>query len=196
MSKNPLTTVAQAYVAVRGSHGVREPRTLTVTETEEEIPQQLKKKKKALPELGGPSSAQGPANLENDSPTKLGSHRVEGGADNEINSDDDDYEEPDFADGDLDEVSKEINVADYMYVHEPSPNPYQPTPQPELEGIIYIGGPPPGEGDDSSSTRPGLPRELAFKNQGTTLTADTLIKLVEQFKPEGKVVIPLPHMLS
>lgn len=48
----------------------------------------------------------------------------EGGSDNEaLDSDDDNYEEPEFANGDLDEVSKIINVCDYDYIQEASPRP-------------------------------------------------------------------------
>lgn len=70
----------------------------------------------------------------------------EGRADNEApNSDNDDYEDPDFADGDLNEVNKIITVCDYNYIPEVSTWPFVPIPQPEVEGIIYVGGPPQNE---------------------------------------------------
>ncbi|KAK1379242.1 hypothetical protein POM88_025986 [Heracleum sosnowskyi] len=113
----------------------KEPRKLTTVEAEEEIRKLLRKGKRAFPAPGGPSSVQDPIDLESESLTRSGSHRMEGGAGNENNSDNDNYEEPDFTDGDLDEVGREIIVTDYTYIPEPSPDPYQPTPQPEQEGM-------------------------------------------------------------
>lgn len=64
---------------------------------------------------------------------------LEGGGDNEANSDDTDYEEPSFVDGDLDEVSRVVIFEDYTYVPKASPATYVSTPQTELEGVIYVG---------------------------------------------------------
>lgn len=80
---------------------------------------------------------------------------LKGGGDNEVNSDDTDYEEPSSDDGDLDEVSRVINFEDYLYVPEASPEAYVPTPQPKLEGTIFIGGPRPEEIETGSNVKPG-----------------------------------------
>ncbi|KAK1384678.1 hypothetical protein POM88_022413 [Heracleum sosnowskyi] len=94
---------------------------------------------------------------------------MKGGADNENNSDNNDYEQPDFADGDLDEVGREIIVIDYTYLHEPSPNPYQPTPQPELEGMSQktIVAPFLNDYEDMEEAVP--PTELVLRGASTTV---------------------------
>ncbi|KAK1369788.1 hypothetical protein POM88_035880 [Heracleum sosnowskyi] len=153
MSTIPLLTMTQTYGDVIGSHGVRVNDLCNDDET-------MFRPHSLTTSLG---------DAYHDLRANPGSHRLKGGADNEINSDDDDYEEPDFADGDLDEVSREINVTDYDYAPEASPNPYHPTPQPELEGVIYVGGPPPNEDESSSSARPGSPRELACMSHKTVI---------------------------
>ncbi|KAK1399117.1 hypothetical protein POM88_008980 [Heracleum sosnowskyi] len=161
----------------------KEPRKLTTAEAKEEIQKLLRKGKKMFPTPGGPSSVQDPINLESDSP-RSGSHRMEGGADNEINSDDDNYEEPDFADGDLDEVGRKIIVTDYTYIPEPSPNPYQPTPQPELEGMSQKTIVAPFLNDDEEMEEAVPSTELVLRGALTTIplsketriTADPLKK--------------------
>lgn len=65
-----------------------------------------------------------------------------------------------------------------------------------LEGIIYVGGPPLIEDDISSNVIPGSPRVLACKNQATNLTGDTLVKLIGQYRLEGKVIFfTTPHVI-
>lgn len=93
-----------------------------------------------VPALLSPLKINSPIQIDSDSPVGLlGAtyYDLEGGGDNEANSDDSDYEEPSFDDGDFDEVSRVFNFKDYDFVPEASPQPYMPTPQPELEGVIY-----------------------------------------------------------
>lgn len=57
---------------------------------------------------------------------------------------------PDFADGDIDEINKIINVCDYDYVLKASPIPFVLTPQPELDMTICIRGPSPSKAGSSN----------------------------------------------
>lgn len=167
-------------------------------EAEVEIDQLLRKRRKSFPHSSGPSNIVDPITVDSESPVdSLGDtyYDLEGGADNEApNSDDDEYEEPDFADGDLDEVARVINVVDYEYVPDLSSLSYIPTSQPELDGVIYVNSPPPSEIDNSPSARPGSPRELACKHQATSLNVDLLTKAIKEFRHEGKIILPRPQM--
>lgn len=57
---------------------------------------------------------------------------------------------PDFADGDIDEINKIINVCDYDYVLKASPIPFVLTPQPEIDVTIGIRGPAPSKAGSSN----------------------------------------------
>lgn len=95
--------------------------------------QRLKEKGDIILFIVGPSVLYDPITVNNESLTdsldktyyyiveEHESFLYEGRADNEApNSDNDDYEDPDFADGDLNEVNKIITVCDYNYIPEVS----------------------------------------------------------------------------
>lgn len=178
--------------------GSRGPLPAGPSSRQEEIDELLRKGKEVFSSVPEPLSPLKAAFIEihSDSSNSTGGvlHNLEGGGDNEANSDDSDYEEPSFADGDLDEVSRVANFEDYDYVPEASPETYVPTPQPELEGIIYVGGPAPDQVEEGSNVKPGMPRVLACKDQSTTLTEEFLKRAVDKFRPEGKIILPTPAM--
>lgn len=70
----------------------------------------------------------------------------------------DEFVSPEGNSAELEEVTRAVNYCNYDYVPEHSDEPYQATPQPELEGPIYSGVP---RDEVSSSTRPRAPRFLA-----------------------------------
>ena len=81
---------------------------------------------------------------------------------------------------DVEEVTCDIDLCNYDCIPEDSDmEAYEATPQPELEVEIIING---------SS------RVLSCKDQSTSLTEERLAELVEQYRLEGLIVLPRPHM--
>ncbi|KAK1392174.1 hypothetical protein POM88_011230 [Heracleum sosnowskyi] len=92
------------------------------------------------------------------------------------------------------DVSKEIDFCNYTYVPEPSPVPYEPVKQPELEGVVFLKKRIIPDGDESSSAFHEDGKILACRDMSTSMTDDSLRDLVEQFRPEGRIILPAPHM--
>ncbi|KAK1351347.1 hypothetical protein POM88_053193 [Heracleum sosnowskyi] len=137
--------------------------------------------------------------IDSDSPVgSLGAayYDIEGGADNEANSDDSDYSEPDFADGDMDEVARVVNVEDYEYVPEASPTPYEATPQPELEGTIYIGGPAPEDIEPGSKVKPGQPRVRTVLKGEEKQRADDVLKKTTPEDRSIRTLLSLENLIE
>ena len=116
---------------------------------------------------------------------EAGSARDEGGASN------DDYDDvmdiyrvvpkffedvEDIMEEDVEEVTRDIDLCNYDYVPEDSDiEAYEATPQPKLKDEVMING---------------SPRVLACCDQSTSLTEEGLAELVEQFRLEGRIVLP------
>ena len=134
--------------------------------------------------ISSPSDSLGEAYYDHEA----GSARQEGGASN----DDDDimyiyaavpeyFEDvEDITEEDVEEVTRDIDLCNYDYVLEDSDvEACEATPLPELEDEIIING---------------SPCVLACRDQSTSLTEEGLTELVEQYRLEGRIVLPRPHM--
>ncbi|KAK1373104.1 hypothetical protein POM88_029297 [Heracleum sosnowskyi] len=115
----------------------------------------------------------------------------------EQNEDDDisstwSYDSP--ASEEVEDVSKETDFCNYAYVPEPSPIPYDPIKQPELEGVVFLKKRVIPDGDESSTPNQEEGKILACRDMSTSLTEDNLRDLVNQFRPAGRIILPAPHM--
>ena len=172
------------------------PRLLTKKEAEDKIAQ-IAAERALASHAKDAASAQDPITITSSPSDSLGdayydmdeeSARQEGGA---ANDDDDvmdiygavpEYFEDveDITEEDIAEVARDIDLCNYDYVPEDSDiEAYEATPQPELEDVIEING---------------SPRVLACKDMSSSLTEEGLAELVEQYRLEGRVVLPRPHM--
>ena len=172
------------------------PRLLTKKEAEEKIAQ-LAAERALASHAKDAASAQDPISISS-SPDSLGeayydleagSARAEGGAANDEDDDVMDFHRAapehfedveDITEEDIEEVTRDIDLCNYDYVPEESDiEAYEATPQPELEDVIEING---------------SPRILACRDMSSSLLEESLAELVEQYRLEGRVVLPRLHM--
>ena len=173
------------------------PRLLSKEEAEEMIAKIVAERALAS-QARDAASAQDPISLISSSPDSLGeayydlearSARAEGGVANDEYDDVMDiygavpeyFEDvEDITEEDVEEVTRDIDLCNYDYVPEDSDiEAYEATPQPELEDVIEING---------------SPRILACRDMPSSLSEEGLAELVEQYRLEGRVVLPRPHM--